>query len=180
MKTKDYLIVALLPLALLLVPLTGQLTVDGWHWTWTDFVFAWVVFSLTTFFFRYLVTRQAANFAYKAGVALAVLAGFLVFWITAAVQIIGDENPGNLFYLLTLLGGFIGVCVARFRPAGLARVAFAMAAALFLIPAVSVLLWPVDFNPGYAKVQILSSGFAAMFLGSGLLLRHALPQNSDG
>ena len=180
MKTKDYLIVTLLPLALLLIPLTGQLTVDGWHWTWTDFVFAWVVFSLTTFFFRYLVTRQTANFAYKAGVALAVLAGFLVFWITAAVQIIGDENPGNLFYLLTLLGGFIGVCVARFRPAGLARVAFAMAAALILIPAVSFLLWPADFNPGYAKVQILSSGFAAMFLGSGLLLRQALPQNSDG
>lgn len=173
MKTKDYLIVALLPLALLLIPLTGQLTVDGWRWTWTDFVFAWVVFSLTTFFFRFLVSRPVANFAYKAGVALAVLAGFLVFWVTAAVQIIGDENPGNLFYLLTILGGFIGVCVARFRPAGLARVAFAMAAALILIPAVSVLLWPVDFNPGYAKVQILSSGFAALFLASGLLLRHA-------
>ena len=180
MKRKDHLIIALLPLALLFIPLTGQHTVDGWQWTWTDFLFAWVVFSITTFVFRFLVTRPAANLAYKAGVALAVLAGFLVFWITAAVQIIGDENPGNLFYLLTLLGGFIGVCVARFRPAGLARVAFAMAAALFLIPAVSVLLWPVDFNPGYAKVQILSSGFAAMFLGSGLLLRQALPQNSDG
>ena len=38
MKNKDYLIVALLPLALLLIPLTGQLTVDGWHWKWNDFV----------------------------------------------------------------------------------------------------------------------------------------------
>jgi hypothetical protein len=95
------------------------------------------------------------------------------------VQIIGDENPGNLFYLLTILGGFIGVGLARFQPAGLAKVAFSMAAALILIPAVSVLLWPSDFNPGYAKVQILSSGFAAMFLASGLLLRHAaLPRNS--
>jgi len=178
MKTKDYLIVALLPLALLLIPFTGNLTVEGWNWKWNDFLFAWVVFSVTTFLFRFLVTRPMANLAYKAGVALAVLAGFLVFWITAAVQIIGDENPGNLLYLLTLLGGFIGVCVARFRPAGLARVAFAMAAALFLIPAVSVLLWPVDFNPGYAKVQILSSGFAAMFLASGLLFRHAANQAS--
>jgi hypothetical protein len=173
MKRKDYLIVALLPLALLLIPLTGQLTVDGWHWKWNDFVFAWVVFSITTLFFRFLVTRPLANLAYKAGVALAVLAGFLVFWITAAVQIIGDENPGNLLYLLTLLGGFVGVGLARFQPAGLARVAFSMAAALILIPAISFLLWPVDFNPGYAKVQILSSGFAAMFAASGLLLRHA-------
>ena len=173
MKNKDYLIVALLPLALLLVPLTGQLTVDGWRWTWTDFLFAWVVFTVTTFFYRFLVSRPVANFAYKAGVALAVLAGFLVFWISAAVQIIGDENPGNLLYLLTILGGFIGVGLARFQPAGLARVAFSMAAALILIPAVSFLIWPVDFNPGYAKVQILSSGFAAMFLAAGLLLRHA-------
>jgi hypothetical protein len=173
MKRKDCLIVAFLPLALLLVPLTGQLTVDGWHWTWHDFVLAWVVFTVTTFFFRFLVTRSPANLAYKAGVALAVLAGFLICWITAAVQIIGDENPGNLLYLLTTLGGFIGVGVARFRPAGLARVAFAMATALVLIPAVSVLFWPADFNPGYAKVQLLSSGFAAMFLAAGLLLRHS-------
>jgi len=173
MKNKDYLIVALLPLALLLIPFTGQLTVDGWHWTWTDFVFAWVVFSVTTFFFRFLVTRPVANFAYKAGVALAVLAGFLVFWITAAVQIIGDENPGNLLYLLTILGGFIGVGLSRFQPAGMAKAAFAMAATLVLIPAVSVLLWPGDFNPGYPKVQLLSSGFAAMFLASGLLFRRA-------
>lgn len=176
MKTKDYLIVALLPLALLLIPVTGSLTLEGWNWTWTDFVFAWVVFSVTTFFFRFLVSRPVANFAYKAGVALAILAGFLVFWISAAVQIIGDENPGNLLYLLTLLGGFIGVGVARFQPAGLARVAFSMAAALILIPAISFLFWPVDFNPGYAKVQILSSGFAAMFIASGLLLRHAAGQ----
>ena len=65
MKNKDYLIVALLPLALLLIPLTGHLTVDGWRWTWTDFLFAWVVFSLTTFVFRFLVTRPMANLAYN-------------------------------------------------------------------------------------------------------------------
>lgn len=178
MKTKDYLIVALLPLALLLIPLTGSLTVEGWNWSPGDFVFAWVVFTITTVFFRFLVTRPMANLAYKAGVALAVLAGFLIFWISAAVQIIGDENPGNLLYLLTLLGGFIGVCVARFQPAGLARVAFSMAAALVLIPAVSFLLWPADFNPGYARVQIMSAGFAALFLAAGLLLRHAAGQVS--
>ncbi len=181
MKTKDYLIVALLPLALLLVPLTGKFTLDGWNWSGSDYFFAWVVFSITTFVFRFLVTRPMANLAYKAGVALAVLAGFLVFWITAAVQIIGDDNPGNLFYILTILCGFIGVGLARFQPAGLAKVAFAMAAALILIPAVSVLLWPADFNPGYARVQLLSSCFATMFVASGLLLRHAaLPQNSGG
>lgn len=182
MKTKDTLIVALLPLALLLIPLTGQLTVDGWNWTWSDFVMAWVVFTITTAFYRFLATRPMANLAYKAGAALAVITGFLITWITLAVQIIGDDNPGNGLYLLTILGGFIGVGFSRFQPAGLARVAFAMAAVLLAIPAVSVLLWPADFNPGYPKVQMLSAGFAAMFAASGLLFRRAAgnaPKSSE-
>lgn len=177
MKRKDFLLIALVPPALLLLPLTGQFTVEGWNWTWTDFVMAWLVFTVTTAFLRFLMTRPVANFAYKAGAALAVLAGFLITWITMAVQIIGDDNPGNGLYLLAILGGFIGVGVSRFQPKVLARVAFAMAGVLLLIPAVSVFLWPADFNPGYPKVQMLSSGFAAMFTASGLLFRHAAGQN---
>lgn len=176
MKTKDYLLIALVPPALLLIPLTGQLAVEGWHWKWNDFLMAWVVFTFATWFFRFLVTRPMANLPYKAGVALAVVTGFFITWTNLAVQIIGDDNPGNLLYLLTILGGFIGVAVARFQPAGLAKLAFGMAAAFFLIPIVSVSLWPDDFNPGYAKVQILSTGFAAMFTLSGLLFRHAAGQ----
>lgn len=176
MKRKDFLAVALVPLALLLIPITGQLTVEGWHWKWHDFAFAWVVFTFTIWFYRFLVTRRLAGFAYKAGVALAVVTGFVITWITLAVQIIGDDNPGNGLYLLTILGGFIGVGVARFQPAGLARVAFGMAAALLLIPVVAVLAWPADFNPGYLKVQLLSSAFAAMFIASGLLFRRAVAQ----
>lgn len=173
MKRKDWLIIALVPPALLLIPLAGQLTVEGWNWTGSDFLMAWVVFSFTTWFYRFLVTRQPANLAYKAGVALAVLTGFLITWITMAVQIIGNDNPGNLLYLLTILGGFLGVGLARCQPAGLAKVAFCMAAALLLVPVVSFLAWPEDFNPGYPRVLILSAGFAAMYLTSGLLLRHA-------
>jgi hypothetical protein len=176
MKNKDYLIVALVPLALLLIPFVGSRTVEGWNWTWSDFVMAWVVFTFTTFFYRLLATRKAANFAYKAGAALAVLTGFLIIWITMAVQIIGDDNPGNLLYLLTILGGFVGVGLARFQPAGLARVAFVMAAAVLVIPAVSVALWPADFNPGYPRVQILTGCFTAMFAASGLLFRRAAGQ----
>lgn len=176
MKTKDALIIALVPPALLLIPFVGNFTVDGWNWIWSDFVMAWAVFFITTAFLRFLVTRPVANFAYKAGASLAVITGFLITWITMAVQIIGGDNPGNVLYLLTILGGFVGVGLVRLQPAGLAKVAFAMAAVLVAIPAVSVLLWPADFNPGYARVQLLSAGFAAMFVAAGLLFRHAARQ----
>ena len=172
MKRIDYLIVALLPLALLLIPLTGQLTVQSWTWKWNDFLFAWVVFSITTFVFRFLVTRPAANFAYKAGVALAVLAGFLVFWITAAVQIIGDENLANILYLGVILTGLAGAALARFRPAGMAKAAFATAAVTFVIPIVGVILEPSDFSPGIPQVFLLNGCFVLLFAAAGLLFRH--------
>lgn len=172
-KTKDYLIVALAPFAVLTIPLVGNLTVEGWNWTWSDFVVAWVIIAISTGFLRLLMTRKWSNRAYKAGAALAVGAGFVISWINLAVQIIGDENPGNLLYFLSIAGGFVGVAFSRFEPANLARVAFGMAAMLLVIPAVSVFFWPSDFNPGYPRVQILSAGFAVVFAGSGLLFRRA-------
>lgn len=173
MKRKDWLLVVLVPSILLLLPITGSLTVEGWNWSWHDFLMAWVVFAIATLFYRFLATRPVASFAYRLGAGLAVLTGFVITWVNLAVQIIGEDNPGNGLYLLTILGGFVGVGLSRFRPAGLAWVAFAMAAVLVLIPVVAVLNWPADFSPGYPKVQLLSSGFAAMFATSGLLFRSA-------
>ncbi len=173
MKTKDYLITALVPLAVLIIPLVGNLTVEGWNWTGGDFLVAYAILAFTTGFFRLFATRTWANLAYKAGAALGVVGGFLVGWVNLAVQIIGDENPGNLLYLLTLAGGFVGVAFSRFHPAQLAKVAFGMAAALLAIPAASALFWPTDFNPGYLRIQLVSAGFAAMFAASGLLFRRA-------
>lgn len=176
MKTKDYLLVALAPLTVLLIPLVGIMVSEEWKWTFFDFVAAWVVLALTTFFYRLLVTRRPGNFAYKAGVGLAVAAGFLITWINLAVQIIGDENPGNVLYFGVLLFGLIGVGLSRFQPASLAKVAFTMASAIVLIPVVAVLFWPADFNPGFPRVFLLNSCFALMFAGSGLLFRHAANQ----
>ncbi len=176
MTRRDLKIILLVPSILILLPLAGSLTVEGWNWTWHDFLMAWVVFAVTTAFLRFLVTRPVANLPYKAGAAIAVVTGFLITWVNLAVQIIGEDNPGNGLYLLTILGGFLGVAVSRCRPAGLAWVAFAMAAALLLIPVVAVLAWPADFSPGYPRVQALSAAFAALFTASGLLFRRAAGQ----
>ena len=173
MKTRDYLIVALAPLPVLLIALLGNTFVAGWNWKWNDFVFAWVVIAGATFLFRLLATRKLANLAYRLGAGLAILAGFLVFWVTAAVQIIGEENPANPLYVLALLIGLVGVGLSRFQPARLAKAAFATAGALFLIPVIAVIFWPADFSPGVPQVFVLNSVFVLMFVASGLLFRHA-------
>ncbi len=133
MKRKDHLIVTLVPLALLLIPLVGNLTVQGWNWHWNDFLFAYVVFALTAFAYRLLATRQWSNLTYRLG-------------------------------------------LARLQPGGMAKVAFGMAAALFLIPVVAVIFWPADFSPGVAKVFLLNFAFVLIFIVAGLLFRHAAAQ----
>lgn len=176
MKTKDYLLVALAPFPVLLIPLVGMMVSEEWKWTWRDFLFAWVILAATTFVYRLLATRKSANLTYRLGAGLAVAAGFLITWITAAVQIIGDDNPGNILYLGVILTGLIGVGLARFQPAGLARAAFATAAATFLVPVIAVLAWPSDFSPGVEKVFLLNGVFVLMFASAGLLFRHAARQ----
>ncbi|HVZ63623.1 MAG TPA: hypothetical protein VG936_03470 [Lacunisphaera sp.] len=176
MQFKDYLIVALAPLPVLVIPLVGNAVSPEWKWTWHDFVVAWVILAGTAFAYRLLATRRHANFTYRLAAGLAIAAGFLLTWINLAVQVIGDNNPGNLLYFVVVLAGLVGVVLSRSQPANLARLAFALAAALFLVPIVALRLWPEDFSPGPAKVLLLNFAFVAMFATSGVLFRHAARQ----
>jgi hypothetical protein len=173
MQKRDLFIVAVAPFAVLLIPFVGVMVSEDWKWTWHDFVLAWVVLACTTLAYRLLATRTVANLAYRLGAGLAVAAGFLISWITAAVQIIGGENPGNFLYGGVILTGLIGVGLARFKPAGMARAAFATAFATFLVPVIALFFWPADFSPGVLQVFLLNGCFVLMFLGAGLLFRHA-------
>lgn len=167
---------ALAPFPVLLIPLVGVMVSKEWKWTFSDFVFGWVVIATAPFVFRLIVPRKFANFAYKAGAGLAVLTGFLVTWISAAVQIIGHENPANVLYFAVILTGLVGVGLARFKPAGRARAAFATAATTFLVPVIAVIAWPGDFSPGVPQVFLLNGFVVLMFAASGLLFRRAAGQ----
>jgi hypothetical protein len=176
MKTKDWLIVALAPTPVLLIAAYGNRYVEGWNWNPGSFVFAWVVIAGATFLYRLLATRKFATLAYRLGAGLAILAGFMIFWASAAVQIIGEENPANPLYVLVLLASLVGVGFTRFQPRRLAHTALATAVAIFLIPVIALIFWPADFSPGVLKVFLLNGAFTAMFVVSGLLFRRAAVQ----
>ncbi len=173
MKTKDYLTVALAPVPVLLIPLVGMQVSKGWKWGPGSFVAAWVVLAGATFVYKLLATSKAANRAYRIAAGLEVAAGFLITWLSAAVQIIGNENPANVLYLGVILIGLTGIGLARFHPAGMARAAFATAFATFLVPVIAFLFWRADFSPGVPQVFLLNGFFVLMFAGSGLLFRRA-------
>lgn len=173
MKRKDYLFVVLAPSPVVVAALLGNAFVDGWNWNAGGFVFLWAVLAVVALLYKLIATNPAATLAYRAAAGLSVLTAFCVFWMSIGPKIIQEENPGNLLYVATVFLGLVGVCVSRFQPARLAQVAFAMAGALLLIPSVAALLWPANFHPGYLRIQLLSSIFAAVFIASGLVFRHA-------
>lgn len=180
MKRHDYLFVGLAPSPVVLAALLGHTFVEGWNWNPGGFVFLWAVLAIAAFLYKRIATSPGAIAAHRLAAALGVLTGFVVFWMSIGPKIIGEENPGNLLYLLAILLGYIGAGASRFRPARLAWVAFGIAAALLVIPVIAFLLWPSNFDHGHPRVQLTSTVLAAMFVTSGLLFRSGGPKAGRG
>jgi hypothetical protein len=124
--------------------------------------------------------------AHRVAAGIAVAAALVLFWLNAAVGVIGD-GPVNLMYLGVLAVGFVGAFIARFQPRGMAPALFATAAAQILVPVIALVIWKAGrqdllidpnsphppFHPGIAPVFGLNAVFAMLWVVSGLLFRHA-------
>ena len=166
--SKTILRVALAALGLLMVPLVASRVVDGWNWSPGSFAFVYVLFFATGLAYA-LIARRMVAWAYKAGVGLALAAGFALGW-SNMVQVADSENPANLAYYSVLAVGGVGACLARLKARGLAITLFAMAATLALIAA----MLPSGAPPDLARRMAIGHGvYVALFTASGLLFRHA-------
>jgi hypothetical protein len=160
--------VALGALAVLMVPLVASQFVEDWNWPVGAFVRVYFLFFGTGMVFA-LVARRMGAWSYKAGVGVALLAGFALGWSTM-VQTADSGHPERLWFLSVLVVGFIGTCLARLKARGLALTLFAMAATLALI----AVMLPSGAPPYLARNMAIGHGvFVALFTASGLLFRHA-------
>ena len=165
---------ALFTALVLLIPLLGNLLVDGWHWEPRGFVlFGAIIFGLGLTY--QLVTRRVDLIAYRAAVVVALTATFILFWANF-VQSADDINPYAMRYYLALMVGIVGVAIARFRAAGMARAMFATALAQALILAMvltirnsQVTSWTPAELRGYGGNAFLG----LLFVGAALLFRKA-------
>lgn len=169
-------VACLLTIPLILTLLGSGVDGDGWHWTFFDFVFMGILLFGAGLGYE-LISRKFEDGMYKIAVGIAVLTGFLLVWINAAVGIIGDGDNGiGMMYFGVLLVGLIGAVLSRFRPTGLAQTLFIMAVGIMLIPTIVFTLLDPQImmqEPGVMKVFILNGFFAVMFIGSGLMFRKA-------
>ena len=165
---KTILRVALAALGLLMVPLVASRVVDGWNWPPKAFVFVYVLFFATGLAYA-LIARRMGAWTYKAGVGLALAAGFALGW-SNMVHVSDLENPANLIYFAVLAVGIVGAFLARLQPRGLALTLFAMAATLALI----AVILPSGAPPDLARNMAIGHGvFVALFTASGFLFRRA-------
>jgi hypothetical protein len=153
----------------LLIPLYCNFNVEGWNWGPLDFVFAFGLLFGTCAAYD-IVSRKGGTLTYRLAVGLALLAGFLLFWINAAVGIIGDEELANALYLGVLVVAVAGALIARFEPRGMSRAMVAAAVVQLLVPLVALAWVPAErFTPGIAPVFGLNGVFVACWLISALL-----------
>ena len=165
---KTMLRVAVGALAVLMVPLVASQFVKDWNWPVGAFVRVYVLFFMTGMVFA-LVARRMGAWSYKAGVGVALLAGFALGW-SNMVHVADSGNPANLMYYSVLVVGGVGACLARLKARGLALTLFAMAATLALI----AVMLPSGAPPYLARNMAIGHGvFVAMFTASGLMFRHA-------
>jgi hypothetical protein len=159
---------------LLLLPLAAMQVTDEVAWNQTDFAVLGAMLIGACGAYE-LAARTTGNSAYRAAVAVAVVAAFILVWINLAVGIIGSEdNPANLMFGGVLAVGIGGALLVRFRPEGMARVLAATALAQTFVGVIALVAgWGVSGANWPAPIVALTGFFTALWLLSAWLFRKA-------
>jgi MFS family permease len=152
--------------ALILLPLLAMRVTDEVDWDLADFAFA-VALVLGVGVTYELAAKMTGNRAYRAAVAVALAAAFILVWMNGAVGIIGSEdNPANRMYGGVLAVAIVGAIIARFRPGGMARTMVATALAQALVFVIALI-------GGLGFTGPITVFFAALWLISACLFQKA-------
>lgn len=152
--------------ALIGTPMVAMQFTDEVNWGPEDFLFATGMIGGVGLLFE-LTVRAQASWAYRAGVALALAASFLLVWINLAVGILGNEdNPANLMFFILPLFAALGAAVTRFRPRG-------MAWTMTLTAAGQVIVLIAAWWMGFGVIAPITAFFATLWLLSAALFRQA-------
>jgi len=159
---------------LLLLPLVAMQFTGEVSWTPLDFIVMGIMLLAACGIYEF-GAGMSGNTAYRAGIGIAVAAGFLLVWINLAVGIIGTEdNPANLMFGGVLAVAAIGASIARFAPRGMAGALVATAIAQALVASIALVAgWGLE-------AVALSAFFAALWLTSAGLFRKAARECTPG
>jgi hypothetical protein len=115
------------------------------------------------------MTGSSESRAYRAGVAVALVASFLTVWTT----LVRDDGTG-IGYFLVIMAAVVGGFSAWFRPAGMARTMLGVAIMQALL-GVAIATAPSTANmpDGSFRALLFSGFFTALWLISATFFRVA-------
>jgi len=112
--------------------------------------------------------------AHRLGLVGTIASTLLLVWLSLGVGIIGaDDDPGNRMYLRAVAIGLLGATVVRFRPRGMAFVAFGVALAVAAIGGDAIAAGLGRPFSGPLELALLNPFFVAALLGSAALFRRS-------
>lgn len=122
-----------------------------------------------------LAMRMRDDFAYRAAVAVTLVAAFLLIWLSLGVGLIGqDGDPANGMYFGVLAVGLLGAVIARLRPLGMARALLATALAQVVVTAIALGAGLGRPWSGPAEILLLNGFFVALFVAAAWLFGRAV------
>jgi len=158
---------------LLSVPFFAMKFSSEVNWTASDFVVMGVMLGVVCGAIE-LAVRFSGNWAYRGGVAAAILGGFLITWANLAVGIVGSEdNSANTLFFGALLVGVVGAVVARFRSAGMAKAMLAMVGAVAVAFVIAALGPPYEPDVSHVREALATALITSPLLLSSWLFRRA-------
>ncbi len=89
MLSSNYLRILLIVGAILLIPLFGNLFINGWNWSPMGFVFAGVLLYITGLVIDF-VRRKIANPTNRIIAIILIVLAFLAFWSELAVDAVSQ------------------------------------------------------------------------------------------
>jgi len=127
-----------------------------------------------------LAMRRTGSKAYRAAVAVALVAAFFLVWLSLGVGIIGrDGDPVNGMYFGVLAVGVIGALIARFRPGGMTCALVATTIAQMLVAVIALLAGFGKETANYPlDILLLTTVFVVLWLVSARLFRRAVEKAS--
>ena len=121
------------------------------------------------------MTGLSESGAYRAGVAVAVLASFLTVWTSIA----RDDGTG-IGWFLVIMSAVVGGFAAWFRPAGMARTMLGVAIMQTLLGiAIATAPMSATMPGGWFKPVLFSGLFAALWLVSAAFFRAAATRRHE-
>ena len=136
------------------------------NWSTADFILMALILSGIAAVYELAAHKSQLN-SYRIAIGIALLGMFLLFWVNAAVGIIGNESQdANLLFGGVFIVILIGAAVSKMNAEGMFKAMILGALSIIAVPCIAYILWPptiISWSPGVFKVFLMSGFFASLF-----------------